>query len=181
MMIKNNLPSGGGKSEERTAVFNTSVVRTQAARDSADLIVHAIAGVLRLAQDGDLPLFAWTLGLPQDTWLRMLNTFFPELGALEPMSPSAYLVIEKATPKTFQEIATLLFEQRSPDVEDSHADWLARAIAAGCLGGRQLWQDLGLRGRDEASALFAIYFPALHQKNSQHLGWKHFLFDELAA
>jgi nitrogen fixation protein NifQ len=140
-----------------------------------------IAGVLRHAQDGDLPLFAWTLGLPQREWLVMLDTCFPGLGDLEAMQPHAYAAIEKTLPKFFLDLASMLFEQRSKTVDAQHADWLARAIAAGCHGNRHLWQDLGLRGQNDVSALLSSYFPSLHAKNIGSVKWKRFLFSELSS
>ena len=40
---------------------------------------RAIGGVLRNAQNGELPLYAWTLGLPQDELLAMLHHWAMEL------------------------------------------------------------------------------------------------------
>lgn len=173
-MMKNGLKSG---SASRAHVMPDN---KSPARDSA-LLSQAIAGVLRHAQGGDLPLFAWTLGLPRDAWLAMLSTYFPESKALEPMSPAAYAAIEKSTPELFRHLAVMLLEQRSPEVDSVHADWLARAFAAACLGSRHLWMDLGLRGRADVSALLSAWFPALHAKNAHNLKWKRFLFAELAA
>ena len=36
-----------------------------------DLLRRAVSGVLRNAQNGDLPLFAWTLGMPQPELLAL--------------------------------------------------------------------------------------------------------------
>ncbi len=179
--MKNGLKPGAGAIAEQPAALREAVRQSRSPQSDSALIAQAIAGVLRHAQDGDLPLFAWTLGLPQDAWLAMLDAYFPELGALEAMPSKAYAAIEKTAPGFFRQMAFMLYEQRQADANAVHADWLARAIAAGCFGSRHLWQDLGLRGPDDVSALLSAYFPALHAKNIQHLKWKRFLFAEAAA
>ncbi len=160
---------------------NPADVPRASVANTESLMRMAIAGVLRHAQDGDLPLFAWTLGLSQGVWLAMLGACFPELGAMEAMPSRAYAAIEKTAPEFFRQMTAMLFAQRKADADAVHADWLARAIAAACLGSRHLWQDLGLRGRSDVSALLSAYFPTLHAKNIQHLRWKRFLFAELSA
>ena len=41
-----------------------------------DLLRRAVSGVLRNAQNGELPLFAWTLGMPQPELLALLARLF---------------------------------------------------------------------------------------------------------
>ncbi len=57
--------------------------------------------------------------------------------------------------------------------------WLVHAIASACFGHRHLWQDLGLRGREELSSLLAERFPDLYRRNVGDLKWKRFMFHEL--
>lgn len=57
--------------------------------------------------------------------------------------------------------------------------WMARILAAGCLGSDHLWQDLGLRQRAELSLLMAHNFPALAQRNHRDMKWKRFLYKQL--
>ena len=66
------------------------------------LMVAAIAGVLRNAQDGELPLFSWTLGLPQAQLAALVKHCFPELGRLELMPEPQYAVIVDAAPGEFR-------------------------------------------------------------------------------
>ncbi|BAK75724.1 NifQ family protein [Pseudogulbenkiania sp. NH8B] len=150
-------------------------------RDESALLDRAIAGVLRHAQDGDLPLFAWTLGLPQAALLAMLAQRFPELDRLEPMPEPDYASIRAATPAGFAELVALLGAHRAPDVPEAEAEWLARAVAAACFGERPLSVDLGLSGREAVSRLLVRYFPSLSRRNPARRSWKSFLFAELAA
>ncbi|SME99223.1 nitrogen fixation protein NifQ [Pseudogulbenkiania subflava] len=150
-------------------------------RDESALLDRAIAGVLRHAQDGDLPLFAWTLGLPQPALLAMLAQRFPELDRLEPMPEPDYASVRAATPAGFAELVALLGAHRAPDVPEAEAEWLAHAVAAACFGERPLSEDLGLSGREAVSRLLERYFPSLSRRNPARRSWKPFLFAELAA
>ena len=150
-------------------------------RDAGNLATRAIANVLRHAQDGELPLFAWTLGLPQPALLAMIEQCFPELGSLEPMPQHEYAAIERAVPTAFRDLAQLLFAHRSAGGDEQLAGWLARTIAAASFGCRHLWQDLGLPDRSAVSTLLNKHFQALYRRNSQNLKWKRFLFAELGT
>lgn len=58
-----------------------------------------------------------------------------------------------------------------PETED-----VARAIAAGSLGERHLWRDLGLTDRATLRALFETYFTPLAARNDRDMRWKKFLY-----
>lgn len=147
----------------------------------ASLLPRAIAGVMRNAQQGELPLFAWTLGLSQPQLLRMFECCFPEVGMLEPMPRRAYAVLADTVPQTFGQLVDLLLAHREPSADPAYCDWLARAVAAACFGDRHLWEDLGLDGRNAVSCLLEQYFRPLYLRNTQDLRWKRFLFAELGA
>lgn len=63
--------------------------------------------------------------------------------------------------------------------KDSSELWMAKIVAAGCLGGDHLWRDLGLRDRDSLSALLDLNFPALAACNSGDMKWKKFFYKQL--
>ena len=149
--------------------------------DPSVLARRVIAGVMRNAQTGELPLFAWTLGLPQSELLEAVAWFFPELGVLEPMSEQKYAVILRTISPQFGEMVALLTRHGASHEKSRHVGWLARAIAAAAMGERHLWQDLGLSNRDEVSLLLEHYFSTLHARNTRNLKWKRFLFGELGA
>jgi len=144
-----------------------------------DLMGRAIAGVLRNAQEGELPLFAWTLGLPQPALLAALEHCFPELVPLEPMATQQYVIILNTQPAAFGDLVAMLCAKRSPHANEQHAEWLARAIAAACFGNDHLWRDMGLPGRDEVSQIMEYYFEPCYRRNMKNLKWKRFLFAEL--
>ncbi|MBA5637496.1 nitrogen fixation protein NifQ [Duganella sp. LX20W] len=145
------------------------------------LLLAALAGVLRSARDGELPLFVRTLGMAQSSLLRMAGCCFPALDYHEPIPERKYAALLACTPPEFHRLHALLMAQRGADADPTHADWLARALAAACLGQRFLWQDLGLSGREELETLLRRYFGPLTVRNGGRGQWKHFLMHELGA
>jgi nitrogen fixation protein NifQ len=71
----------------------------------------------------------------------------------------------------------LLLDHRSDDTEQT--EWLAYAIASGCMGGDHLYQDISLPSREALSALLAEHFTSLKAKNSANMKWKKFLYKQL--
>ncbi len=149
-------------------------------REAFTLLTRAVAGVLKNVQEGCLPLFSWAFGLPQAEWQRLIGPCFPELRTPESAPPEFHRQLRAATSEQFAAMAALFSEHRDPHADVQESRWAAQVIAAGCMGCRPLYQDLGLRGRDEVSALMAAYFGALCAGNRQQLHWKRFLFAELA-
>lgn len=152
---------------------------------SADLHIpealqQAVGGVLRNAHAGALPPFARTLGLPQTALLEVLRCCLPRL-ATDAIPERKYAALMHNMPPLFDEVRALLMELRTPDAEPLHVEWLARAIAAACMGNRFLWQDLGLAGRDDVGVLLRRYFQPLHDANREDLKWKRFIFLQLGA
>lgn len=145
------------------------------------LLVRAITGVIRNAEDGELPLFACTLGLRQAALQQVLSLCAPERLASQPMSEEHYRVIMLSRPQQHAALVELLLAGRSTQAHPQHAEWLAYGIAAAATGSRHLWEDLGMRGREEVSALLQRYFEPLFRRNIANLKWKRFLFAELAA
>jgi len=57
--------------------------------------------------------------------------------------------------------------------------WLARIVARRALAENHLWQDLGLRDRDELNALLSRNFPGLVALNHGNMKWKKFFYRTL--
>ena len=143
------------------------------------LMRQAIRGTLHNAQDGELPLFAWTLGMALPTFQIMLAQCLPELAKGKPLTTQQHSRLSHNTPPDFALLVDLIYAHRDAAIQPLHTEWLARTLAAACFGSRHLWEDMGLSGREEVSLLLQHYFPALHALNIQSLKWKHFLFKEL--
>lgn len=149
----------------------------QSGRNAQDheLQTRAVSAVFWGGQDGDLPLFACTLGLPQPALFELLQWCYPDAGELMPLKNSVYECIRKMTPVEFDELTLLLRANSSVCPGDKQADWLARAIAAAYLGSQELWQDLGLSNEQELAVLMAGYFAPLASRKSQAMHWKTYL------
>ncbi|MES2258943.1 MAG: nitrogen fixation protein NifQ [Pseudomonadota bacterium] len=145
----------------------------------SELMVSVITNVLRHAHEGVLPLFARTLALPQQEFMALVAYCFPDHDLPVAIPEFKYAALLRTTPSLFREVAALLVSYRSPDANVQHAEWLARAIAAASLGGRFLWQDLGLSGRDALSALLKQYFEPFYRRNDRDLKWKQLLYTEV--
>jgi nitrogen fixation protein NifQ len=76
-----------------------------------------------------------------------------------------------------QDLIALFLAHRSSEREET--TWLAYAIAAGCMGGNHLWQDMGLTDRQALSELLSRNFTTLHDKNSGNMKWKKFFYKQL--
>src|SRR5512139_3350745 len=85
--------------------------------------------------------------------------------------------VEAARQAERQELLTLLHEHC--DGADVSERWMAEIVAAACMGGDHLWQDLGLWSRVDLSRLMTQNFPALAARNSRDMKWKKFLYKQL--
>lgn len=136
----------------------------------------AIAGVLRNAEAGELPLFAATLGFDRLEFNALVETLQPGARLSMPDLGEGYALCAVREPDLFEPLARMLWEQRAPDLAERPTRWLAHAVAAASFGCRHLWQDLGLSGRVETTALLHLHFPALVARNTDDLKWKRYLF-----
>ena len=75
------------------------------------------------------------------------------------------------------ELLTLMLEHRVG--QDDSEIWMAHIVAAACMAGNHLWQDLGLWNRADLSRLMTDNFPALAAKNTRDMKWKKFLYKQL--
>ena len=63
-----------------------------------NLLRHGLTRVLSDAQSGELPLFVWTQGLPQDELLAVVRFCLPRLGAVQPMPAAEYRHLQQQVP-----------------------------------------------------------------------------------
>ncbi|MET4323228.1 nitrogen fixation protein NifQ [Bradyrhizobium sp. JR4.1] len=71
-------------------------------------------------------------------------------------------------------VRDLLLAQRSTHGEVG--GWLAAMIARRAMEPNHLWEDLGLRTRDELSCLLARHFGPLAARNTKNMRWKRFFY-----
>ncbi len=82
-----------------------------------------------------------------------------------------------STPGVQEEIADVaaLLADFASEMEPPPADLVAR-MATASMGPKHLWEDLGLKSRDELNALMQRHFPRLKAMNSGNMRWKKFLY-----
>lgn len=144
------------------------------AKATDGLLWQVIGSVLVGAQNGDLPLFTWTLGLPQAQQRALLHEHFAHLDWPPQLPDSSYARLF-SVPARFVGLYQRLKQNHCSNLSERHSDWLCRATAAGCFGHQWLWRDLGLADRSALDALMAEYFAPLCGENPQHLPWKALL------
>ncbi|MCK6412806.1 MAG: nitrogen fixation protein NifQ [Azonexus sp.] len=148
-------------------------------RPPLPLLRNIVAHVRQSSEEGDLPLFAWTLGLPRESLLRMQEECRLPGAALEAMDGREYERIERLVPSSFHDLRRLFFEHRTRLIDIVHSDYLSRALAAACFGSRPLWADLGLRDDKELNSFIATFFIPLAIRHKQCRHWKRQLLSDL--
>ena len=120
---------------------------------------------------GALPL---GLGLDDQDWAFLLARHFPGYQDAPPVlsnKDGEDRLLER------QDLIDLLVEHRAG--YDIAEIWMAQMVAAACMGGDHLWQDLGLWSRADLSRLMNENFPALAKKNDRDMKWKKFIYRQI--
>jgi nitrogen fixation protein NifQ len=115
------------------------------------------------------------LGLSPEAFSGLLLRHFPLSGPLFELDSEKWP--DEARVAERQDLIDLMVEHRAGLDESEH--WVAHIVAAACMGGNHLWQDLGLWNRTDLSRLFTENFPALAAKNVRDMKWKKFLYKQL--
>lgn len=114
------------------------------------------------------------LGLSAEEFARLYTRHFPHAGLIGMRGcpdPGAGRDIER------QDLVELMLAHRA-GADDSET-WVAAIVAAGCMGGDHLWQDLGLWSRRDLNQLMRRNFPVLAEKNDRDMKWKKFLYRQI--
>lgn len=164
---------------EASPCIHAASKKQNSQENTPDILRKVVSSVRFLAEEGDLPLFTWTLGLPQGALIRMLEECALPSWDTESLPAHEYDFVEKMLPETFNMLRLHLFHYRTGLLDVAHADYLARAVAASCFGSRPLWQDLGLGKEEDVSILLATFFNPLYRKNKHCKNWRRYLFSEL--
>ncbi|WP_369726367.1 nitrogen fixation protein NifQ [Bradyrhizobium sp. LLZ17] len=138
--------------------------------DNDDFDRHVLACVLAASamDGGQLPERA---GLTNQELNALLVQYFPS-------SPirSCIWREQSALPADDETnmVRDLLLAQRSTYGEVG--GWLATMIARRAMEPNHLWEDLGLRKRDELSRLLMRHFGPLAARNTKNMRWKRFFY-----
>jgi len=144
----------------------------------------AFAAMIATRSTGGGALPPW-LGLERLTCLRLLDYHFPGLGTrtlplvlkgLAARGPGWRPGPDRRQAER-QDLIDLMLAHRAGGSPSEI--WMAAVVAAGCMGGDHLWEDLGLSRRPELTELMRRNFPALAARNVRDMKWKRFLYKQL--
>ena len=135
---------------------------------------HVVAAILALglseAEAAGAPP-ADRLGLGREALLALAGALFPEqVGYIAQMVPDSPVEVDEEERNVRDILA--MYASGAGLLEQALVALIARRAKAP----HHLWQDLGLRDRDELSALMARHFAPLKRKNSNDMKWKKFLY-----
>lgn len=120
------------------------------------------------AQGGDV---AGRLGLAPQAFAELVARYFPH---------TASLLVGRGDGATVdaddevEMVRELLATHRSRGGKEG--SWLAAMIARRAVEPNHLWEDLGLRDRDELSRLLLRHFGSLAVRNTRSMRWKRFFY-----
>lgn len=148
------------------------------AREPDQAETRALARAIGLTWGWPLGPLGGVLGLTEDASRVLFDRCFPGaiplLARVHPLSTPA-----SSDPRLdeFADLLELLMAYRKD--RTIQGEWVARAVAAGCMGDNHLWEDLGLASRASLSALLNAHFPTLVAQNTHNLRWKRFFYRQL--
>lgn len=141
--------------------------------------VHLLASLVSVAwSEAVLHRQPWRqgVGLDEDEFTGLIVACFPQARPI--LADQAIVWPEALQPTLLAEdelaVRDLLWMNASNGSALQRA--LSVMIARRCSHPRHLWQDLGLRNRDELSALMQRHFRRLFERNYQNMKWKKFFF-----
>jgi nitrogen fixation protein NifQ len=114
------------------------------------------------------------LGLAAADFGSLLARHFPAAG---PLGLASGVGLDPVRGPERDDLVAMMLEGRAG--LDASEAWMAEIVAAGCMGGDHLWQDLGLWSRRDLSRLMTGNFPRLAEKNDRDMKWKKFLYRQI--
>jgi len=140
------------------------------ARAPGEACTLALAGVMASGRTRPAAYVAPIARLAQAEQQALMAAVFPGLTLCWPETAGD-------AGDEFDDLVALLRRHAGDDGPATR--WLAHAIATACKGANQLWQDMGLPGRDTLNALMQAHFGPLKARNAQNMRWKKFFYREL--
>ncbi len=151
-----------------TEIYSQLMLNSEGLRND-DLLARMLAS--QAVGKGALPV---GLGLAPKAYADMLLRHFPHAA---PMGLGRGEPLEDARAMERRDLVDLLLEHRA--WQDRSELWMAEIVAAACMGGDHLWQDLGLWSRRDLNQLMTWNFPSLAGRNERDMKWKKFLYRQI--
>jgi nitrogen fixation protein NifQ len=141
-----------------------------AADDDGEFDIHVFASLIATAAAQGSAVHGH-LGLSSDEFRAMIDRLFPGAGD---MFCGCYASQSAGEDDEVAMVRALLLAHRSTEGEEGR--WLASMIARRAVEPNHLWEDLGLRNRDELSRLLARHYAPLAAQNTRNMRWKRFFY-----
>jgi nitrogen fixation protein NifQ len=142
------------------------------ANDSFD--IHVVASVLALAMteaEESHRGVAEGVGIEKPALMELVSAMFPATKAVFDGLIADTAIVFDEEEQSLRDILGM-YSTGAGRLERQ----LAAVIARRCKSPHHLWQDLGLRDRDELSKLMTRHFARLAEKNQHNMKWKKFLY-----
>jgi nitrogen fixation protein NifQ len=141
-----------------------------AVQDDASFDRHVLASILAVAaMEGGV--VAERAGLANNDLVKLIEQEFP---AATDVTASWCAQPEKPEDDETAMVRDLLLANRSTEGEISR--WLSAMVARRAMEPNHLWEDLGLRDRDELTRLLDRHFGPIACKNTKNMKWKRFFY-----
>lgn len=140
--------------------------------DTAAFDRHVLAAILAVSASEGGPV-ASRCGLAAHEISDLLHRFFPAVGDLGARWQAHASPLDEESAM----VRDLLLAQRSADPQVG--GWLAAMLARRAMEPNHLWEDLGLRARDELTRLMNRHFAPLAGRNTRNMRWKRFFYRSL--
>lgn len=142
------------------------------ANDSFD--IHVVASVLALAvteAEESHRGVAEGMGIEKPALMELISAMFPATKAVFDGLIADTAIVFDEEEQSLRDILGM-YSTGAGRLERQ----LAAVIARRCKSPHHLWQDLGLRDRDELSKLMTRHFARLAERNQHNMKWKKFLY-----
>lgn len=154
-----------------------AIYRALTGRDAAeastdtdhDFDLHVLASIIAVAATEAGPL-CQRVGLSQSDLLTVAARWFPRTSFSWPDAEAS----SGAEDDELVMLRDLLLANTWTGGETGR--WLAHMIARRAMEPSHLWEDLGLRSRDELSRLLKRHFAPLAGRNTRGMRWKRFFY-----
>lgn len=147
---------------------NDAGIDTDAAFDR-----HVLAAILSVAvAEADDGNCAERVGLNAFDLVALLTKWFPHARALASIADQFRRDNDEC-----EMVRRLLEDNRARPGADGR--WLAAMVARRAMEPNHLWEDLGLRDRDELTRLLQRHFTRLAERNVNNMRWKRFFYRTL--
>lgn len=144
----------------------------RSAEDSFDRHVFACV-IARAATEAPRPL-PEAVGLSADQLRQLQQRYFPDAGWL-----TQGLAGDAGADELEEPDLRCLLADNATNPGDQAALWLAAMVARRSLRPDHLWQEMGLSGRGDMSALLLRHFAPLAVRNDRDMKWKKFFYRQM--